>query len=97
MLSSEREVAAAIEAEALADYIAKLYEAIGQVAPSALQSSSLTVHIELAPETPPVVELALTPALAIRDALHDGLRSVAAPHVRGPVAFELTIKLGSDA
>lgn len=96
LLSSDRELEAAIAVSALSSYIKQIYSCVEDLAPRSIARTTLTLHIELAPGAAPVVQLAATPTLAIAAAVCEVVAALAPP-VNGPLVFEVATKIGNDA
>jgi hypothetical protein len=96
LMGSNRDLNAAIEASVLADYVKRLGDCLERAVPATRAKTTATLQVELARDRGPVVQLRFDPGAPASE-LRDELAGVAAPAVRGPIAFQLITQLGYDA
>jgi hypothetical protein len=96
LMTSERELAAAIEVSVLAGYVKQLGDCLERAVPAARAKTTATLQVELASGRGPVLQLRFDPGAPASE-LCDELAGLPAPAVRGPVAFQLVTRLGNDA
>lgn len=97
LLTGEREMAAAITVPALTGYLNQIVECVERVAPSSIAKTTATLQVELAPDREPTLQFHFEPSAPLETQLRDALTSLTAPAVRGPIAFQVVLRLGSDA